>query len=362
MNTIEINKIDRKNPVPMYVQIKQIIKSQIAEGILKPGSLLDSERKLCKIYNVSHITVRQALVELTKEKLLFRVPGKGTFVSNHRETALLTKNIIGLIIPDHSMNLPSSFIPDLILGIKDVISKRYSLVLYNDSEIDYLTSEEINGIILTNPQSNDIKIILLKKREIPLVVIGRTEEKNIYYVDNDNILIGWTLTSYLLKLGHKRIGFINGPENLTVSQDRLIGYKKALKEKKISIDNSIIRYGNFSEEDGYNNARHIINEKITGIICGDDLIAMGVLKAVKQAGLKIPEDVSICGCNNSIFTQHSHPTLTTINVFPREIGHISAENLIKIMKGESTEEKTLIEGKLIIRNSTGPVKKILERG
>lgn len=354
-------KVDRKSSVPMYIQIKQDIKEQIAEGILKPGSLITSERKLCKVYNVSHITVRQALVELTKEKLLFRVLGRGTFVNNHKEIINLTKDSIGIVISENSKSLPSSFIPDLLLGIKKIIREKYSLLLYSDTETDYLTSEEIDGLILTNPQINDIRISLLQKKNLPLVVIGRPQTENVLYVDVDNIYTTYILTDHLLKSGHRRIGFINGPVNLTVSEDRFKGYRKALEEKKISVDESIVRYGDFSEDDGYSNARHIIDDDITAIVCADDLIAVGALKAIKETGLKVPEDISICGCNNSVFTQHSHPTLTTINVFPDRVGKISAQKLIKIMQGEKTEEKTLIKSKLIVRNSTGPAKQITKK-
>ena len=77
---MEKRKIARESPVPLYLQLKGIIKEQVEKGILEQDSLIPSERKLCEIFDISHITVRQALVELTKENFLFRVPGRGTFV------------------------------------------------------------------------------------------------------------------------------------------------------------------------------------------------------------------------------------------------------------------------------------------
>jgi len=356
MNRHKQFKILRESPLPLYVQLKQIIKHQIAEGTLKEEAPIPSERELCKIYNISHITVRQALVELTREGFLFRVPGRGTFVKGRgkqKETQLLP---IALVIPESENGFSSPFVFELIRGVKSVITKHnYSLLIYTEGESEYLidsSTGKIKGIILTDPRVKDTRIVMLKKKGIAQVIIGRAEEENVYSVDNDNFEVGYKLTEHLIESGCKKIGFINSSFYFTVSQDRLEGYKDALKRNNISFDETIVKYGDFPERSGYENGIKLLEKGVDGILCCDDFTSLGVLKAAKEKKIKIPQEVKIAGCNNSPFTSHTHPPLTTFDIFPYKIGKIAAEKIIKLLKGEKTEERTIVKGELIIRKST----------
>ena len=257
MNRYKQFKILKESPLPLYVQLKEIIKQQIAEGILKEGALLPSERDLCKIYNISHITVRQALVELTKEGVLFRVPGRGTFVKGKEEQEETQLLPIALVIPESENGFSSPFVFELIRGVKSVITKHnYSLLVYTEGESEYLidsSTGKIKGVILTDPQVKDTRIVMLKKKGISQVIIGRSDEENVYSVDNDNFEVGYKLTEHLIERGCKKIGFINGPFYFTVSQDRLQGYRESLERNNIPFDETIVKYGDFSEKNGYEN-------------------------------------------------------------------------------------------------------------
>ncbi len=348
--------LKKDSPVPLYIQLKEIIKEQIAEGVLKPQMPLPSERELCKIYDISHITVRQALVELTKEGFLFRVPGRGTFVKGKESFQTVKEMPLGVVIPEEKGNLSSPFVSEILLGVKSItIEYGISLLLYTENESEYLTDayrKRLKGLILTEPQIKDTRISMLKRKEFPFVVIGRSNEEDVYTVDNDNIWIGYTLTSHFLKLGHRKIGFINGPAHFTVSEDRRRGYEKALKEYGIPIEENLIRYGAFSEENGYEKAKELLDRGVSAIVCADDFIALGALKALKERGIRIPEEVALAGCNNSPFTQHTHPSLTSVDIFPYELGKRAGEKLVRLIKGEEVEMRTLVKGELIIRESS----------
>jgi len=342
----------------MYIQLKDIVKKQIAEGVFKPDMPLPSERELCTIYKISHITVRQALVELTKEGILFRVPGRGTYIKdgNHMPGNTMSILPLGIVIPDIGGSQTSPFVSDLLLGIKSISTKyNYPIMLYTENESNYLVDMEagrLQGLILTDPMSKDTRIAMIQNKNIPLVVIGKTNIPGIKSVDSNNVWIGYTLTSHIIDSGYGKIGFINGPLHFTVSDDRLEGYIKALDENKIPFDESIVRYGPFSEEDGYKNARLLLEKNVNAILCADDFIALGALRATKESGLKIPEEIGLAGCNNSPFTCHIHPALSTIDIFPHLIGQAAAEKLIKVIEGKKTEERTTIKGKFIKREST----------
>ena len=347
-------ELRRDSPVPLYIQLKRIIKEKIEDGVLKPGTLLLSEKELCRIYNISHITVRQALVELTKEGFLFRIPARGTFVKGISPRRKLP---VGAVIAETEGNHSSPYISQLLLGIKSVtIQHNLPLLLYTENESEYLAEasrDKLNGLILTDPQVKDTRISILKRKSIPFVVIGRATEEGVYTVDNDNEEIGYLLTAHFLKLGHRRVGFINGPAHFTVSEDRLRGYEKALKEQGISRDGNLIRYGPFSEENGYEKAKELLKEGVSAIVCGDDFIALGALKAIKEEGLRVPEDIALAGCNNFPLTQHTHPPLTSVEIFPYELGKRAGEKLVKLMKGEEVELRSLVKGELVIRESSG---------
>ncbi len=356
MNRHNQFKILKESPLPLYVQLKEVIKQQIAEGILKEGDPLPSERELCKIYNISHITVRQALVELTKEGILFRVPGRGTFVKGkeqQKETQLLP---IALVIPEGKNGFSSPFVFELIRGVKSVITKHnYSLLVYTEGESEYLidsSTGKIKGVILTDPQVKDTRIVMLKKKGIAQVIIGRADEENVYSVDSDNFEVAYKLTEHLIERGCKKIGFVSGPFYFTVSQDRLEGYRDALERKNIPFDETIVKYGDFSEKNGYENGIKLLEKGVDGILCCDDFIAIGVLKAAKEKKVKIPQEVKVAGCNNSPFTSHTHPSLTTFDIFPYNLGEKAAEKIVKLLKGEKVEERTIVKGELIIREST----------
>jgi len=121
--------LKKDSPVPLYIQLKEIIKEQIAEGVLRPQMPLPSERELCKIYDISHITVRQALVELTKEGFLFRVPGRGTFVKGKESFQKVKEMPLGLVIPEEKGNLSSPFVSEILLGVKS-ITIEYGILIY----------------------------------------------------------------------------------------------------------------------------------------------------------------------------------------------------------------------------------------
>jgi len=349
-------KVERNNPVPLYIQVKEAIRRAIVEGILKPRQLLPSERQMCHLFGVSHISIRQALVELTRDGLLFRVPGKGTYVAEKLCSAEKGGAPIGIVIPSTNGGLCSPFVSDFLLGIKSVTCTHgQDVLVFTDTENGYLEpgkKNSLQGVILTEPTFSDNRVKKLQKMGTPFVVLGRTQEQNVSTVDVDHQKIFYLLTEHLLKSGHKKIGFINGPKRLTVCQDKLNGYRMALQKYGIGYEKTLVKHGAFSEISGYENARKILKYSPTALVCADDFISVGALRAIREKGLSVPEDISLCGCHNSSFTQHTIPSLTTADIFPSLLGRKAAEKLIRLIRGEKVELRTIIPGKILIREST----------
>lgn len=357
MNGHKQSEIDRESAVPLYIQLKEIIKGQIAEGILQEGKLIPSERKLCSIYNISHITVRQALVELTEENILFRVPGRGTYVKDgNRPSAGPASLPIGIVIPETKGMLASSFVSDLLLGLKSVTAaENCSIMMYLESETNYLLDMEarkLGGLVLTDPMARDARILMIKRMDVPLVVIGRTDIPDVISVDNDNVWIGRKVTSHLIESGYRKIGFINGPRDFSISEDRLSGYRESLEQNMFDYDEELVKYGEFSEEDGYRLACELFDAGSDAVACADDLIAVGALKAARAKGFKVPEEAGIAGCNNSALAEHVRPPLTTVDICIYTIGKTVGRKLMQLIKRVRCSERTILKGELIVRQST----------
>ncbi|MCK4423911.1 MAG: substrate-binding domain-containing protein, partial [Candidatus Omnitrophica bacterium] len=154
-----------------------------------------------------------------------------------------------------------------------------------------------------------------------------------------------------------KIALINGPGDFAISKKALKGYQQALKKHGLDFQEEMVIYGDYSESAGYELMKELLENFTppTAILAGDDMIATGVMKAVREKKLRVPEDISITGCNNMPIASYLTPSLTTIKVPFYEIGRLGAETLIKILSGTELEKTSIVlePDNLIIRNSTG---------
>ncbi|GFR35155.1 substrate-binding domain-containing protein [Thermobrachium celere] len=175
---------------------------------------------------------------------------------------------------------------------------------------------------------------------VPFVMIGRPPKKeDLDFVDNDNVEAAFNATEYLIRMGHRRIGLINGSLNLVVSIDRFEGYKRALKKYNIDIDESIITSSEFVQEGGYEGMKKILKspKPPTAIITTDDLMAFGAIKAAKDMGVKIPQDISIMSFNNIPLSEFATPPLTSVEINAYTLGYEAAKIVIDKLKGRCSE-------------------------
>lgn len=209
----------------------------------------------------------------------------------------------------------------------------------------------VDGICLFNVKDNDKTINYLKNKEFPFVVIGRPDEiKDILWVDNDNFTAMYNLTRKLVELGNEKIAFIGAKSEMNVSKDRLNGYKQALFNKDIKIDDKlIIEMDNFSEENGYTAAKHILeNNNVSAFVTTDDLIAFGVQRAVGE--LKY-DDISIVGFNNIPLTQYKNPPIASVDINSEKLGIYAIKLLIDKLENRKNNGYYVIETRLIERES-----------
>lgn len=174
----------------------------------------------------------------------------------------------------------------------------------------------------------------------------------------DNRAAAAAMTRHLIELGHKRIALVKGPARSPLTRDRIAGYCDALTEVGIAFDEQLLVAGNFSLKAGFDAAAQLLKlaERPTAIFCENDEMAIGAMQCLKQAGLRIPEDISVAGFDDINFAEYSDPPLTTIAQPAEEFGRTAVSLLIDVLQGRVTKAaKVILPFDLIIRKSTGAV-------
>jgi LacI family transcriptional regulator len=257
-------------------------------------------------------------------------------------------------------------IVDGIIGRNSQIKQK--TLLYTESWADALDNVTTycdglcDGLLLVVPIVSDEFFAAVLRRRTPFVIIGDyREEPDLAAVDLDNVDAGRQITSYLIGLGHKRIAMLRGDEAHRSSGLRARGYREALEGVGIEYDPALDVNGTYDRESGYASGAKLFDElprekHPTALFCGDDRIALGALKALRDRGLHIPEDVSIIGINDSVDGAAADIPLSTLRQPGQEIGERAVDLLRAQITGEQgTARKQVLPGKLIIRSTTGLV-------
>ncbi|MCY6957302.1 LacI family DNA-binding transcriptional regulator [Clostridium brassicae] len=325
-------------------------------------TIKDIARKL----NISIATVSKALNDSydisDKTKKRVREAAKEmNYKPNAIAQGLVTNktNTIGLIIPD----ITNPFYPEIARGVEEELNKYgYNIFLCNsnweikkeEKYIDLLVSKQVEGIILAH---SGVKNGSLENIDIPIVSVAtKSGYKGENFVVIDDKKGGYLATKHLLDSGYKSIMFIGGQNTIETNRMRFEGYKQALMEQGIQLDERLIKNGDFTKESGYVLVKNSLKEGIipTGIFGGTDMLALGVMQAVRECGLNIPEDIGIVGFDDISFSQLPEISLTTIAQPKYDMGVISAKTLLdKINKSKGKD--TILNPKLIIRKTTRKV-------
>ncbi len=326
---------------------------------------------IAKMANVSKATVSRVINNKpegvgkeTRENILKIIEESG-FQPSMVARGLVTKKTksIGLIITD----IDNSFYPQLVRGAEDYANKLgYSLFLCNsannpEKEKEYIKvflEKSVDGVILSSSMNEtSYHYNILESKNTPLVVLDRCIDGDHYdaSVFFDNFRGAYIAVNYLINNGHKNIAFISGPKSLVISQNRLRGYRMALEERNIKVKEDIIVEGDFQFESGYKRAAELIDQgkEFTAIFAGNDLMAIGSIKALKSRNIKIPDQVEIIGFDNVDISRFIEPQLSTIGQPAYEMGVRGAEQLIKLIEGKKIVNKNIIlEPELILRETT----------
>jgi LacI family transcriptional regulator len=273
---------------------------------------------------------------------------------------------IGLILPQTvSFFFTDPFYPHLTKGIAQACNQHdYTLAFFlvgstEDEERIFprvCRPGMLDGIVVQSGQHGDQEIIgRLVDAGMPFVVLGRPfRHDNVTYIDIDNINASYHATSHLIRQGRTRIGTISGPLQSTVGIDRLEGYRKALQDRGMVIDEKLIVEGDFTEEGGYYSMKKLLAAKPDAVFAASDVMAFGGIRASREAGFKVPEDIAFVGFDDLPMASLSNVQLTTIRQPVVQFGAQAVETLIdQIENGNTSPHRIIMDTELIIRETCG---------
>lgn len=281
-----------------------------------------------------------------------------------RSLATNRSNVIGLIIPEAVSTLfTDPFFSVLIRGITDACYQHnYFLMLAlfsNPSQGQdlfrrLLHSHSVDGIIVASTRLEDPLVEHLLEGKVPFVCIGRHPDPRVSYVDADNVTGARMAVEYLLRKGHTRVATITGPLNMAVGQDRLEGYRQALRGRHLPVEEALIVEGDFTEAGGMAAMRRLLalEDPPTAVFTASDTMAIGALKVIREAGWRVPQDITVVGFDDLPQVAYLDPPLTTVRQPIAQLGEMAVHLLVDaITYGVRHPQRVVLPVELIVRGT-----------
>jgi len=329
-------------------------------------------KDIAKITGVSHSTVSRALGgnSLISEETSARIRKVARELGYQPSAAarsLKTKRtrVIGVIL--NSIDDP--FFSEILFGIEDAAQQAGYSLFIAASQYDSLREQNIvqammeqrtDGVIICSSSFSADKGRQLLANKFPIVVVNYKANENFNYsIYHDDVDGSQQITSHLIQLGHKKIAYFGNSKSGRTSQDRLIGYQIEMKNAGLDIPSEyVFKVGGSEPALGKIGLEYFqkLSHPPTAIMCFNDMLAVGLLRACKIAGIKVPEDLSITGFDNITFSAYTNPSLTTLDQPKYSIGNEAALLLLDLLKNlensDNTHKEKILKGRLLIREST----------
>ena len=299
--------------------------------------------------------------ESTRERIMEAAAELG-YVANLQARSLAggRSRYVGLLVP----GLDNGYVGGISQGVdRALASAGYGLMLFTTHHhrgqelgyIDTIANGLTAGLLITVPLVPKSYVEALQQQQFPVVLIDQADTSiKSSVVDTTNWQGGYTATEHLIHLGHRRIGFITGLMALRSATDRLAGYKMALKDHDIAVDESLIVEGDYMREMGYAATRQLLTteQRPTAIVAANDFTALGAMEAIHDEGLGIPNDISIIGFDDIPEARVVHPKLTTVRLPLEQMGRVAVELLLEHIEDPEQQPKHItLSTQLIERQS-----------
>ncbi len=290
------------------------------------------------------------------------------YVPNSMARSLRTNEsmIVALVIPD----VTNPFFPTVVRGVDDVASKSdYRLMLFNtdgskrreENILSVLAQTRVDGVIVIPSETvGDAQITdFLEQQRFPIVLVDRVIDfPQVDCIMTDHYLGAYQAAQHLCGLGHRRIAHIAGPRRVVSSEERVKGYAAALNDFGIPVDQSLVVHGDFTRYTGYGSLDSLMNlpEAPTAVFAANDLMAIGVIERARELGIKVPEDLAVCGFDDIEYASIVSPSLTTVSQETYRLGKLSAQLLLRRIAEPDCEVRRIkLKPNLIVRESAARV-------
>lgn len=336
-----------------------------------------SIKDIAKAAGVSHSTVSRALrhspliSEETGDRIR-RLAAEMGYVPSAIARGLVTQSTrtIGLVVT----TIADPFVAEIVRGVEEVaLDHGYSVFLCNSNAqpqreiaaVRILRENRVDGVIVTSSRVGNLYLPMLEEMKVPIVLINNQRAgQYVWSVATDNVHGGCLATEYLIELGHRRIGYLGGSPEVSSNRDRLRGYRQALKAHGIRYDPQLVTKGNGRMEGGQRGVEQLLSlsEPPTAVFCYNDMTAIGALRALREAKLQVPQDMSVIGFDDIALAAYVEPPLTTIAQAKHEMGQLAMRMLLQLLSEEKQDVHNIVlQGKLIVRASCCPSGENTER-
>lgn len=280
--------------------------------------------------------------------------------------SLVTKrtHVIGLIIPRAVTSLfTDPFFPLLIRGIADTCNAHgchlmLSLFTARTDQDDLyrqvMRSGYLDGVLVSSTNLDDPLIPRLLQDGVRFISVGSHPDPRVSYVDVDNVSGARMAVEHLLRQGRRRIATVLGPRCTTAGRDRLAGYRQALEARGVPYDEALVAEADFTEEGGRAAMQQLLASAPDAVFAASDMMAIGAMKAIKEAGQAIPDDVAVAGFDDLAVASIVEPALTTVRQPIDRLGSLAAEVLLDLIEGRAeAPQQVILPAQLVVRESCG---------
>ena len=329
-------------------------------------------KDIANVLNISTAAVSKALhndsrISEKTKKAVRQVAENLNYQPNHLASALRSgkSKLVGVIVPRTNSNFFSS----VIQNIEEVLNKEgYNIIITQSNEsykkecdsIDTLLYTQVDGIIasMANETVDLNHYEKVKSKGIPLILFDRGEnDLNVDYIGIDDYKSSHLIVKHLAKKGCKRIAHIGGFKRTRIFNNRIRGYKDALKKHNLPLDTELLTESGLTIKDGRKMMHRLLKleQKPDAVYVAGDFAALGAMQVLKEEGINIPNEIALVGFGNEPFTDMVTPRITSVNQHSEEIGKLAANTFLKYTKSDVIEQildKKILNAELIVRDSS----------
>ncbi len=331
-----------------------------------------SIKDIARLAHVSHPTVSRALkdsplVNAETAARIRKIADEAGYRASAVARGLVTRRTlsIGLV----TTTVADPFAGEVICGVEQTANDHGYSVMLAESNTDperekkvvqSLAERRVDGIIVTSSRVGTLYIPLLREATVPVVLVNdQYPGVFLHSVLIDNVNGMRAAAEHLIGLGHRRIAYVGDEFGYQSDAERLAGYTAALEAAGLKVNPRMLSPGNGRLEGAAKAVKKLLalRPRPTAICCYNDMTALGAMRAIREHGLRIPEDISVTGFDDLFFAAYTQPPLTTVHQPMRRMGQMAVESLLKLMAGQAPVPRIRIKAELVARGSTARVKK-----